>query len=138
MSFRRKHDSGNRAVAWLATCFVVSGGAFSCTAIAMAGNPEHLQATLLPVGGVVAGTILLLWLLRDKPPESRLMTNWNWLLRRGKRRVAYHLKPMLPPRDRVPNSPSPPTAESIREITGGQKTWVPASTTRRKPRGSDS
>src|SRR5262245_44857063 len=131
MSFRQKHDQGNKAVAWLATCFVVMGGAVSCTAIAVAGNPEHLEIALVPVGGVIVGTLLLLWLLRDRPPEGRM--TWHWLLARAKRRVAYRLKPRVPPRDRASHPPSPPTAESIREITGGQNTWVPASTSRRRP-----
>jgi hypothetical protein len=137
MTFRPKPDGGKRAVAWLATCFVVLGGAVACMAIAVGGDLEHLEATLLPVGGVVVVTIILLWLMRDRPAESRLLTNWNWLMGRGKRRVAYRLKPKVPPCDRVQSPPAPPTAESIREIVGGPNTWVPASTPPRRPRRSD-
>jgi hypothetical protein len=137
MAFRQKPDGGKRAVAWLATCFVALGGAIACTAIATGGDPEHLEATLVPVGGVVVGMIVLLLFLRDRPPETRLWTNWNWLLRRGKRRIAYRLRPKLPPCDRVPDAPAPPTAESIRNIAGGPNTWVPASTPPRRPRRSD-
>ena len=138
MSFRQKQESGNRAVAWLATCTVVLGGAVSCTVIAVAADPNHLESTLVPVGGVVLGMLVLLWILRERPPESRLWTNWNWLMGRGKRRVAYHVKPKIPPCERVSTPPAPPTVESIREITGGQSTWVPASTARRRPPSSDS
>jgi len=137
MPFRQKHDSGNRAVAWLATCCVVLGGAVSCTAIAAAADPEHLETSLVPVGGVVVGMIVLLWLLRDRPRESRLWTNWNWLLASKKRRVAYRLKPRVPSRERMSQPPAPPSVESIREITGGQKTWVPAATSRCQPPQSD-
>jgi hypothetical protein len=132
MTFRQKPDGGRKAVAWLATCFVALGGAGACTSIALAGNPEHLEVILVPVGGVLCGMIVLLWLLRDRPPETRLWTNWNWLLRRGKRRMAYHLRPKLPPGERVPNPPAPPTAESVREIASGTNAWVPLSTPTRR------
>lgn len=138
MSFRQKHDSGNRAVALLASCLVVLGGAVSCTAIAVAAEPEHVESTLIPVGGVVLGMIILLWLLRDRPPERHPWANWNWMTGRDKRRVVYRVKPKVPPSQRVTTPPAPPTAESIREITGRQSTWVPASTPRPGPPRKDS
>jgi hypothetical protein len=134
MTFRQKPDGGRRAVAWLATCVVSIGGGFACAAIAMAGDAKHFETTLASIGGVLAGMMALFWLMRDRPLESRLWTNWNWLLRRGKRRIAYHLRPKLPPCERAPN-PGPPTAESIREISGGTSTWVPISTPPQRPRG---
>ncbi len=70
MSFRQKHESGNRAVAWLATCCVGLGGAVSCAAIAVAADPEHLESALIPVGGVVVGMIVpALAIARPAPRE---------------------------------------------------------------------
>ncbi len=140
MSFRQDHSGGNKAVALLATCCVVFGGLVCCTAIAVAADPEHVESALVPVGGVIAGAVVLLWILRDRPPESRLWSNWNWLAGRGKRRVAYRVKPKVPPGQRVVVPPAPPTAESIRAITGREPnglthTWVPTSTTRPKSPG---
>jgi hypothetical protein len=137
MSFRQNHDSGNKAVTLLATCFVVLGGAISCTAIAIAADPVHPEATLIPVGGVVLGIVMLLWILRARPPESRARVPWGWLARRRKRRVAYQVKPRVPPSERTTAPAGPPTADSIREITGRQSTWVPAATTRPGPPQND-
>jgi len=130
MPLRQNHDGGNKAVALLATCFVVLGGAISCTAIAVAADPLHPESTLVPVGAVVLGIVFLLWILRDRPPECGSRINWNWLARRTKRRVAYKMQPKVPPSERASAPPGPPTAESIRAITGRQSTWVPASTSR--------
>lgn len=131
MSFRQDHSGGNKAVALLATCFVVLGGAVCCAAIVMAGNPEHLESTIIPVAGVIAGAVFLLWLLRERPPASGRWTNWNWLTPDDKQRVAYKVKPKIPASQRVTTPPAPPTAESIRALTGREpgglkNTWVPA------------
>jgi hypothetical protein len=137
MSFRQNHEGGNKAVTLLATCFVVLGGAASCTAIAVAADPEHLEAALISVGGVVLGIVILLWILRERPPESRARVMWGWLAGRRKRRVAYHVKPRVPPGERTAAPAGPPTANSIREITGRASTWIPAATTRPGPPQND-
>jgi hypothetical protein len=128
MALRPNHNGGNKAVALLATCFVVLGGAISCAAIAVAADPLHPESTLVPVAGVVVGIIFLLWILRDKPPETGSRINWGWLARRSKRKVAYKVQPKVPPSERASAPPAPPTAESIRAITGRQSTWVPSPT----------
>jgi hypothetical protein len=137
MSFRQNHESGNKAVTLLATCFVVLGGAISLTAIVVATNPQHLDVALTAVGGAISGIVILLWLVRARPPESRARVMWGWLARRRKRRVAYHVKPRVPPGERTPAPAGPPTANSIREITGRSSTWVPAATTRPQPPQND-
>lgn len=129
MSFRQNHENGNKAVTLLATCFVVLGGAASCAAIAVAADPQHLEAALLPVGGVLLGIVILLWILRARPPESRARVMWGWLARR-KRKIAYHVKPRVPRSERTAPPSGPPTVDSIREITGRPSTWVPSASTR--------
>jgi hypothetical protein len=129
MSFRQDHESGNRAVTLLATCFVMLGGAASCTAIIISTDPAHLEMALIPVGAVMAGIAILLWMLRERPAVSGARTRWSWLGRR-RRKVAYHVKPRVPKNERAPAPSGPPTADSIREINVRRSTWVPVTTTR--------
>src|SRR5438132_4251345 len=127
MSFRQNHSGGNRAVALLATCCVVLGGAVTCAAIAVTADPQRPGSALLTAGGVVLGIGVLLWILRERPPENRARMTWAWLARRRKRKVTWRVQPKTPI-ERPVLPLAPPTAESVREITGGQSTWVPSST----------
>ena len=126
MQFQHDPSRGRRAVAILATCFVVLGGAAACAAIAMSTDLAHPEAALMPIAGIVGGMLILVWLLREPPAVNHLKNRWTWLTRRRKRRVPYYVKPRLPPSKRSPVPPAPPTAESIRQITGRQSTWMPA------------
>src|SRR5262245_41097932 len=126
MRFQHDPSRGRRAVAILATCFVVLGGAAACVAIAMSANFSHPESSLLPIAGIVAGMLVLLWLLREAPAVNHVKSGWSWLSRRRRRRVPYYVHPRLPPSERSPAPAGPPTAESIRQITGRQSTWTPA------------
>ncbi len=126
MPFRQKHDSGNRAVAMLASFFVVLGGAATCVVIVVSAGKEHAEVALLSIAGATAAMLALLWLLCGRPPENRMKTGWSWLSGKRKRRVPYRVRAKLPPAERVSSPPAPPTVESIRAITGRQGTWVPA------------
>ncbi|MFN0052157.1 MAG: hypothetical protein ACKV0T_08195 [Planctomycetales bacterium] len=114
------------AVALLATCVVVVGGAFTCVMIGLASG-EELPRSLGFAGGCFAGIVLVLWLLRDRKATSSTRMNWGWL---GRRRRKVEFRVALRPRpDDQPSRPlSPPTAESIRELGGGINTWVPSQT----------
>ena len=124
MSFRRRHESGNRAVAVLASCFVVLGGAATCAAIVLSARVENPEAAILSIIGATGVMLTLLWLLFGRPPENRMKTGWSWLSRRRRRRVPYWVRPKLRPGERVSSPPAPPTVETIRAITGRQSTWV--------------
>jgi hypothetical protein len=126
VSFRQKHENGNRAVAMLAACFVVLGGAGTCAVIVLSAGLEHADTAILSIAGVTAAMLALMWLLCVRPPENRMKTAWSWLSGRRKRRVPYHLRAKLPASERVSSPPAPPTVETIRAITGRQGTWVPA------------
>lgn len=126
MRFSHDHRNGNRAVVLLATCLIVLMGAIACGAIAFFGDPEKPLSTLIEAGATVVGIIFLLWILRDKAPENRSKMTWSWLGRRRKRKVAYRAQAKLPPSQRAPAPPAPPTAETIRALTGGTSTWVPS------------
>jgi hypothetical protein len=126
MSFRQKHDSGNRAVAMLASFFVVLGGAATCAAIVLSAGKENAETALLSIAGATVAMLTLLWLLCGRPPESRMKTGWSWLAGRPRRRIPYRVRAKLRPSERVSSPPAPPTVETIRAITGRQGTWVPA------------
>src|SRR5258708_39103916 len=126
MRFSHDHRSGNRAVVLLATCLVVLMGAITCAAIALAADPEKPLSTLILAGATVAAIVFLLWILRDRPPENHSKIVWSWLGRRRKKTVAFRAQAKLPAPQRAAAPPAPPTAESIRAITGGTSTWVPS------------
>jgi hypothetical protein len=137
MRFQHDHSRGNRAVALLATCFVVLGGAAACAAIAMSADLEHPEAAFVPIAGILAGMLILLWLLREPPAVNHLKNGWTWLSQRRRHRVTYHVKPRLPPSQRSPAPSGPPTAESIRQITGRPGTWVPTPVEQPSPSHGD-
>lgn len=114
-----------KAVALLATCFVVGAGGAACLFIAFVSGYNDPVRPLLIAGGCVVGIVGLLWLMRDRQPENGAAVRWGWLGRRRKK-VEYHLTPR---RSHAPEGPAaPPTAESIRELGGGIHTWVPSQT----------
>ena len=128
MPVGRDHNSGNKAVTLLATCFVVVGGALTCGFIALSGDPEHPGAALGNAAAWTAGIVFVLWILRERPRENRAKAMWAWLTRRGKRKVSLRIGPRVP-RSQAPSAPlAPPSAESIRQLTGGTSTWVPSQT----------
>src|SRR5262249_44216094 len=86
---------------------------------------NHPEAAVLPVAGVILGTLFLLFLLRDGPRENRLKTGWGWLAQRRKRRIPYRVRARLRPSERCPAPSGPPTVESIRQISGPLNPWVP-------------
>ncbi len=141
MSYQENRQRGNRAVALLATCFVVLGGGASCTVIALSAGGDNPQAALLPIAGVMAGTLILLWLLREEPAVNKLKVGWSWLSHRRRRRVPYRVRAKLPPHERASSPPAPPTVESIRQIAGPLQprtggTWVSASAGSQLPSAS--
>jgi hypothetical protein len=133
MRFSHDHRHGNRAVVLMATCLIVLMGAIGCAAIALAGDPDKPLSTLIQAGAAVVGIIFLLWILREKPPENRAKIAWSWLVRRRKRKVAFRAQAKLPPSQRAAAPPAPPTAETVRALTGGTSTWVPSANA--PPRG---
>lgn len=123
-----KHDrsSGGKAATLLATCFVVIGGALVCSfmGIALGENPFRLAGM---TGGCFGGIVLLLWLLREKEPGNTAATRFSWLARAEEReKFDYRPAPRVPRHKRSPAPNAPPTAETVRALTGGLETWVPS------------
>ena len=126
MSFSHDHRNSNRAVVLLATCLVVLMGAMTCAVIALVADPAKPLPTLIQAGAAVVGIVFLLWIVRERPPENRAKIVWSWLGRRPKRTVAFRAQAKLPASQRAAAPPAPPTAETIRALTGGTSTWVPS------------
>ncbi|MSR60744.1 MAG: hypothetical protein EXS05_24410 [Planctomycetaceae bacterium] len=129
---RERYGAG-KAVALLATCFVVVGGAFTCVVISLSAGEESRRPLWL-AAAFFAGIVALLWLLRDRKPENRFAVRWDWLARRRRRKIEYRLshRPRGDSQPAVPNAP--PTAESVRQLTGGINTWVPAPAAKPPPK----
>ena len=137
MRFSHDHRHGNRAVVLLATCLVVLMGAITCAAIALVANPARALPTLVQAGGAIVGIVFLIWVLRERPPENQAKLVWSWLGRRRRRKVVFRVKARLPASQRTGSLPAPPTAESIRAITGRTSTWVPVPNAEPRPRTND-
>lgn len=133
----RKYGAG-KAVALLATCAVVAAGAVTCTFIGVAATADASRALTI-TGACFGGIVFLLWLLRDRQPGNTVAERWAWLTRERPRKVEYRLSARRPTASPPPIPLSPPTAESVREITGGLHTWVPSQGSRQRqpPHKSD-
>ncbi|HTI51539.1 MAG TPA: hypothetical protein VL475_11330 [Planctomycetaceae bacterium] len=118
------HRAAGKAVALLATCFVVVAGAVTCffIGVMIGGDPVHLLAIIAACFG---GIVLLLFLLRDRKPENMAAARWSWLIGDNKQKVAYRLAPRAPPQEGPVAPNAPPTAESVRALGGGVA-WVPS------------
>jgi hypothetical protein len=126
MPGRHDHTGGNHAVAVMATAFVVLAGLMTCGFISLAIGGD-VGETAKSTGILIGIVLLLMWCLRDRSNAGRKASAWGWLARKRRPRVAYHLES----RSRVPPPPAgnaPPTAETVRDLTGGINTWVPSKT----------
>jgi hypothetical protein len=121
---RHDHRGAGKAVALLATCFVVVAGAMTCffIGVTIGGDPVRLLSITAACFG---GISLLLFLLRDRKPENIAAARWGWLVGENKQKVTYRLAPRAPVSEESPAPNAPPTAESVRALQGGIA-WVPS------------
>lgn len=121
----RRNELAERAVAVLATAWVVLCGAGASVFVIVNGSSTPTQTLLVFAGGcLVAG--ILLWLVSDRNPLTPRASVFSWFRRRKATTVHYELrvrKTPISPDDR----PQPPTAERVRQLSEeGLGTWVPA------------
>ena len=122
----RDKDSGRTATSLLATCYVFASGALVCSFIALAFSNDP-AVPLLIVGGSFLLVFILLSLLRDKRGNSWLEGGYYWLLRRRPDECDIHYTPrVIKDQPQQYGTNEPPTAEEIRELSGGLNTWVPS------------
>jgi hypothetical protein len=127
MSPGSQRNNGNKAVALLATCLVVLGGAITFCVIALSNESRLQQQNALGIAGVTTlGIVLILWLLRDRSGASNLSLVIAWLSRKPKKRVAYKAKLQRPVAPNPTGGNAPPSAESVRSINAGKNVWNPA------------
>lgn len=129
-----RSDNGPRAVALLATAFVVLVGAvvtaFMVLAFAERSNWQHWVVW----GGVFFGVVLLLKSLlgRSSGAQWELWTIW----RRSKedQELAQYRPRYRSPAQGPTASNQPPTVESIRQIAAENVRWVPTGQPQDRPR----
>lgn len=124
---RSPHGSGDQAAAWLATVFTLVGGLFACVFVVVSSGEPPGRPMMVAIG-VITVLLLVLWLLRDKPPETQQDSLRVWYWWKKKEAETNEYKPR--PRKRSSyvdygNNP-PPTLDSIRETVDDQRTWVPS------------
>ena len=132
MSGNKGKDSGNAAVAWLATgavCFL--GIVFIGFIILVFANEP--TKPVLAVSGLFLGLAVLLFLLRENPKDVVDAEEEKWLgiFRKPKAITRFKLIRRRKPKIVQFGTNAPPTAESIREIkevSDGMKNWVPPKT----------
>jgi hypothetical protein len=132
-----KHDTpGDKAVAWLATSFVLFGGLGTCLFIVLAFSDTPIPVLLATVVGIL-GFIILFWVLQDKETQDLLRQRYGWL-RRGQAahrslRIRFGRKSRAE-KGKQAQTNQPPTAESVRQLRDEsvQNTWVPSDHARRE------
>jgi hypothetical protein len=131
MGIDNKHELGSKAVLLLATAVVVVLGLAGCSFVILVSSP-NAQRDLLILAGCALGCGVLLWLLRDRPPEANPQhSRWKFWKRPPPKKT-YVLK-RVKVLDAGTGTNRPPTAESVRELSEGNlNTWVPSGLPRRE------
>jgi hypothetical protein len=124
---RSPHGSGDQAAAWLATVFTLTGGLFACVFVVVTSGEPPGRPMMVAIG-VITILLLLLWLLRDKPPEARQesLKLWHWWKKKESETYEYKPRPRKRSHQTQYGNNQPPTLDSIREAVNDQRTWVPS------------
>lgn len=127
VSGRSPHGSGDQAAAWLATVFTLAGGLFACVFVVVTSGEPPGKPMLVAIG-IITVLLLVLWLLREKPPEARQQSLrlWYWWKKEEVDSAEYKPRPRKRSRHAEYGNQQPPTLESIRETVDEQRTWVPS------------
>lgn len=127
MPSHKQDNLGKQAAAWLATCFVLAGGALSCITLAVLflDNPVR---PLLQIAGATFGLGLAFWLLRGRRENRARVGLIAWLVRAqdsGNHLVAMRVgkKEKSVPVQFGTNTP--PTVQEVRELADDARVWVP-------------
>ncbi|QDV53049.1 hypothetical protein [Gimesia fumaroli] len=124
---RSPHGSGDQAAAWLATVFTLVGGLFACVFVVVSSGEPPGRPMIIAIG-VITVLLLVLWLLRDKPPEAHQdsLRLWHWWKKKDAETCEYKPRPRKRSSHVNYGNNQPPTLESIRETVDDQRTWVPS------------
>lgn len=128
---QRRNELAEKAVAILATTFVMFGGLAASVFLIVSNSSAPTSTLLYFAGGCLAGG-LLLWLLRDPDPLSPRGRVFAWF-RKPKRVTHRYQFAVRKPTRTMEAPPQPPTVERIREISQESAgTWVPSQVPNRK------
>ena len=123
----RENDHGRSAVSWLATCFVSGLGLLTCTLI-VAALSDHPREHLMIGAGGVAGVVLLIWMLGEKPKGAADQGRRFWLAWRKTAPLEVEYTPRRRRRSRRGKlgTNAPPDVETIRALSDDPHNWVPS------------
>lgn len=134
MSGKFQHRPDRRAGPLLASSLVVLLGGLGVAVIVAVGGTDPLLIVLLAAG--LALLLLFMGFGLRTTPSSTLSALYGWVRSRNARPPKEYA-PRIRREERDYGTNQPPTADELRELKDGTKTWVPSSTPRReKPRGS--
>ena len=138
---RQNRERGDKAVALLATCLVVLGGAIA-SGFVLLSTGNDAQNSVWMWAGSFAGIVVILWLIRERSERGdrdSAARAWFWSRKANSDELPVIVRRREPvsQADQAP-SPTPPTVERVREITEihNQNTWVPAKKGRKPPADS--
>lgn len=126
MAGRNRGRAGDKAVAYLAVTVVLAGGLLFCSLVVLLFSPDPMRVFTV-MGGIAVGAVFLIWLVRDHGDGRSLQERYGGLvgLKHEKQKVQVKVKRVKRSEQAGPNRP--PTADEIRELSGGINTWVPSS-----------
>jgi hypothetical protein len=128
MVLRRNPETGRRAVALLATTFVVFIGALLTAFVVLSFSEQGGWQPWVVWSALFLSVVLLLWALTDKREGqvSRLRLFWDRARAKTDPLSLYKFRKRRHAPDRPLGSNQPPTLESVRESTEGSSVrWVP-------------
>jgi hypothetical protein len=128
MGIQRHPESGRRAVALLATAFVVLIGAVLTAFVVLSFSDQGGWLPWVVWSALFSGVIVLLWSISDKPDGSVAGMKLLWFRTRAKvdPLTLYKFRKRRRRNDRPLGSNEPPTLDSVREAADiGSAQWVP-------------
>jgi hypothetical protein len=128
MGIQRHPEAGRRAVALLATAFVVFIGAVLTAFVVLSFAEQGGWLPWAVWSALFAGVVVLLWAIGDKPERSVAGLKLFGVRPRAKvdPLTVYKFRKRRRRRDRPLGSNSPPTLDSVREAAEvGSVRWVP-------------
>ena len=116
---------GRAAVSAVATTAVIIGGAVVGVFVFSTGS-QRPTASILVYGGILAGCVLLIWMLRDRPSnQPRVRLRDRFRRRRPTRREPRILVKRRHGDIEPDAANQPPTAEQLQDLKDHSSTWVP-------------
>jgi len=125
MAGPNRNRSGDKAVAFFASAFVLAGGVVFCSVILLVFAPDPTKLFAIG-GGILLGLLLLVWLVYDHSDGRSLMDRYGFLFGVKNKKEKVKVKVKRVKHEDFNRPKGPPTAGDIRELAEGTNTWVPS------------